>query len=74
MSFKEFHGLPILLYGDNIVSDEEFLLLYVTFKTKNPEFPHGNYEQFDLDFMNSTEYKAEFRFEKQDLPRLVAAL
>jgi len=53
MSFKEFRDLLILLYGDNIVSDEEFLLLYDTFKTKNPEFPHGNYERFDLDSMNS---------------------
>ena len=42
MSFKEFRDLLILLYGDNIVSDEEVLLLYDTFKTKNPEFPHGN--------------------------------
>ena len=74
MSFKEFRDLLILLYGDNIVSDEEFLLLHDTFKTKNPEFPHGNYERFDLGYMNSAECKAEFRVEKQDLPRLVAAL
>ena len=74
MSFKEFRDLPILLYGDNVLSDEEFVLLYDAFKTKNPEFPHGNYERFDLDSMNSAECKAEFRVEKQDLPRLVAAL
>ena len=64
----------ILLYADNIVSDEEFLLLYETFSSKNPDFPHGNYERFDLDSMNSAECKAEFRVEKQDLPRLIAAL
>ena len=120
MSFKEFRELRILLYADNIVSDEEFLLLYDTFSSKNPDFPHGNYERFDLDSMNSAgkknpdfphgnyerfdldsmnsagkknpdfphgnyerfdldsmnsaECKAEFRVEKQDLPRLVAAL
>ena len=73
MYFKEFRDLLILLYGHNIVSDEEFLLLYDTFKTKNLEFPHGNYERFDLDSMNSAKCKAEFRVEKQDLPRLVAA-
>ena len=73
MSFKEFRDLLILLNGDNILSDLEFLLLYDAFKTKNPEFPHGNYERFDLDSMNSAECKAEFRVEKQDLPRLVAA-
>ena len=74
MSFKEFRELLILLYADNIVSDEEFLLLYDTFSSKNPDFPYGNYERFDLDSMNSAECKAEFRVEKQDLPRLVAAL
>ena len=74
MSFKEFRDLLILLYGANIVSDEEFLLLYDTFKTKNPEFLHGNYERLDLRFMNSAECKAEFRVEKQGFPRLVAAL
>ena len=43
-------------------------------KKSGPEFPHGNYERFDLDSMNSAECKAEFRVEKQNLPRLVAAL
>ena len=37
-------------------------------------FPHENYQRFDLDSMNSAECKAEFRVEKHDLPRLVAAL
>ena len=74
MSFKEFRDLLIPLYADNIVSDEEFLLLYDTFRTKNPKFPHGNYERFDLDSMNSAECKVRFRVKKQDLPRLVAAL
>ena len=64
----------ILLYADTSVSDEEVLLLYETFSSKNPDFPHGNNERFDLDSMNSAEYKAAFRVEKQDLPRLIAAL
>ena len=72
-SFKEFRELLILLYADNVVSDEEFLLLYDTFSSKNPDLPHGNYERFDPDSMNSAECKAGFRVEKQDLPRLVAA-
>jgi len=40
MSFRAFHELLTVLNGDNIVSDEEFLLLNDTFKTKSPEFPH----------------------------------
>ena len=38
MSFKEFRDLLILLYVDNIVSDEVFLLVYDTFKKKIPNF------------------------------------
>ena len=49
-------------------------LLNDTFSSKDPDFPYGNYGRFDLDSMNSAECKAEFRVEKQDLPRLVAAL
>ena len=78
MSFKEFRDLLVLLYGDEIISDEEFLLLYDSFISKNPDFPHENYQRFDLDStadsMNSAECKAEFGVEKNDLPRLVAAL
>ena len=74
MSFKEFRDLLVLLYGDEIISDEEFLLLYDSFISKNPDFPHENYQRFDLDSMNSAECKAEFGVEKHDLPRLVAAL
>jgi len=73
---SETERLPCTLYDDNIVSDEEFLLLYDTSKQKNPEFRNGNYERFDLDptCMNSAEYKAEFCVKRQDLPHLVAAL
>ena len=74
MSFKEFRDLLVLLYGDEIISDEEFLLLYDSFISNNPDFPHENYQRFDLDSMNSAEGKAEFRVEKHDLPRLVVAL
>ncbi|CAH3142827.1 unnamed protein product, partial [Porites evermanni] len=66
MSFKEFCDLLVLLYGDEIISDEEFLLLYDSFMSKNPDFPHENYQRFDLDSMNSAECKAEFQGRKHD--------
>ena len=71
MSFKEFRDLLVLFYGDETILDEEFLLLYDSFISKNPD---ENYQRFVLDSMNSAECKAEFRVEKHDLPRLVAAL
>ena len=70
MSFKEFHELPILLYGDNIVQMKSFYCCTLLSKQKIPNF----LMETTSNFMNSTEYKAEFRVKKQDLPRLVAAL
>ena len=56
------------------ISDVEFVLLYDSFSFRNPDFPYDSYELFNLDSMNSAECKAEFRVEKQDLPRFVQAL
>ena len=41
---------------------------------KNPDFGYQLYDVFDLENMNSTDCKAEFRVEKADLPRLADAL
>ena len=74
VSFKEFRELLILLHANNFISHAEFVLLYDTFISKNPEFPYNGYEQFNLDAMNAVECKAEFSVEKQDLPCLAQAL
>ncbi|KAL9970194.1 hypothetical protein ACROYT_G022528 [Oculina patagonica] len=42
--------------------------------SKNPEFPYEEYELFDLDTMDDTEGKAEFRFKKAEILRLAEAL
>ena len=41
---------------------------------KNPDLGYQLYDVFDLENMNSTDCKAEFRVEKADLPRLADAL
>ena len=38
------------------------------FPLKNPNFPYDEYALFDLDNMSEAECKAEFKFEKSDLP------
>lgn len=53
---------------------KSFCYFTISFISNNPDFPHENYQRFDLDSMNSAECKAEFRVEKHDLPRLVTAL
>ena len=47
-SFEEFRLLLVLYYDANIVSDEDFLLLYEIFPSKNPNFPYNEYTRFDL--------------------------
>ena len=38
MSFKGLREVLFLSYEENIISDEEFLLLYDEYSSKNPEF------------------------------------
>ena len=73
-SFREARNLVLESYCDGLLDDEEFLLLYDLNMSKNPEFPFDNYERFNLETLNPAECKAEFRFEKSDLPLLTEAL
>ena len=50
------------------------MLLYDASFSKNPSFPHDDYDQFDLDSMDETECFHEFRVRKMDIPRLADAL
>ena len=73
-TFKECRDWLLLLYADNCISDEEFILLYDSFQSTNPDFNYEQYPAFQLDNIEEAECKAEFRVEKRDLPRLVEAL
>ena len=56
---------------DGEIDDNEFLVLWQVYQSKNPDFPYEDYGQFSLDEMNETECRAEF---PTDLPLLVHAL
>ena len=73
-TFEEFRSLLVLYYDANLISNEDFVLLYEMFQSKNPNFPYDEYARFDLENMSEAECKAEFRFEKNDLPVLAEAL
>ena len=73
-SFKELRELILLSYDDGCISDEEFVLLYDSYKSKNPEFPHYSYDRFDLEMLDETECFAEFRARKSDIPMLADVL
>ena len=73
-TFEEFRSLLVLYYDANLISNEDFVLLYEMFQSKNPNFPYDEYARFDLENMSEAKCKAEFRFEKNDLPVLAEAL
>ena len=46
-------------------SDEEFLVLWENYESKNPDFPRDSYDPFTLKNMqDAAECKAEFRVKK----------
>ena len=71
ISFKDARNHLLESYNDGIIN--EFIFLDEGNFSKNPEFPYEDYETFDLDAMEDTEWKAEFRFTKNEIPRLAEA-
>ena len=59
-------NLLLFLYDDESISDEEFLTLYESYGSKNPDFPYSAYPKFDYDQIDESECLAEFRVRKQD--------
>ena len=72
--FKKTRNLVLECYVDGIIDEDDFMLLYDINQSKNPEFPHENYELFNFDALDPVECVADFRVEKQDIPRLADAL
>ena len=73
-SFKKTRELLVESFVDGEINEDEFVLLYNANTSKNPIFPYENYEKFDFDSLDPAECKAEFRFEKRDLPQLAEVL
>ena len=61
-------------YTVNLISDEEFLLLYDLHKSKNLDLPHDEHDKFDLGNLCEDECRADFRFEKKDSTCLAEVL
>ena len=72
-SFKEIRESLIMGCAEDIV-DDEFLLFYDFYGSKNPDFPYAYYSLFDLQDMEDSECLAEFREHKRDIPVLADAL
>ena len=74
MSFHELREALNCAFSDGLISEEEFLILYEECESTNLNFPHWEYKPFSLDNFDSSEVRAKFRVDKEDIPSLVNAL
>ena len=74
MSFRETSKMLLLAYHINIISEDEYLVLWESYRFKNPDFPHSSYSRFDLKNIDEAECLSEFRVQKQDIPVLANVL
>ena len=73
-TFREAREALLYAFSDDLITDEEFVLLYDINKSKNRDFEYWNYEKFSLFDVSDDDCIAEFRFEKHDITRLKNAL
>ena len=66
-SFKEVQESVCYAYGESVLDDDEFVLLYDAYKPKNRDFPYYSFTDFDLDIYNDDQCESEFRFRKDDI-------
>ncbi len=64
----------LLALNVNLLSEEEFLVLYDASKSKNLDLPCKIYSPFNLDDMEEDERINEFRVRKCDMPILADVL
>ena len=69
-SFRELRDSLLLYHDEGVIDDEELLILYDLYESKNPDFPHETYPHFDLDELENSECVAEFRVQKHHIPLL----
>ena len=73
-SLQEVCDVLVVAHAENVINEEEFAILFQHYRPANPEFPYWRYDEFNFENLDPHECKAEFRFEKQDLPLLKQAL
>lgn len=70
MAFKDVRNLFLISHDDGLIDDEELIVLYDLYSSRDPDFPCDCYTAFDLDELNESESAAEFRFRKRDVRAL----
>ena len=68
MSFHELREALVCAFSDGLISEEEFLILYEECESTNLNFLHWEYKPFSIDNFDSSEVRARFRVDKEDIP------
>ena len=74
MSLKSARNHLLFSHYDHVINDEEFLLLYDINQSENVDLPYDLYPFFDFDSLENDECLSDFRFNKEDIPRLAEVL
>ena len=64
----------LLALSHHFISEKEFLFSFDASFSKNPSFPYEDYDRFDLDARDETDFLHRFRVRKMDISRLAHAL
>ena len=67
MAFKNVQNLLSINYSDGFINDDEFVVLYDLYASKNLDFHNESYAPFDLEELDESESLVEFRFGKRDI-------
>ena len=74
LSFRNERTAIAFAYDAALINDEEFVLLYDSCRSKNPEIMHNDYPSFDLVEIDEVTCSLDFRFKKHEILLLVEAL
>ena len=74
MLFQDVQDALVGSFAAGHINEKEFVILYEEYQSANLCFPYWEYEPFRLDDLDNSECRADFRVEKEDIPRLATAL
>ena len=73
-TFKETREILLASYASNIITIEEYALLFEENSSNNLDFPYYNYPPFNLESQSEAECRANFRVEKHHISLVEDAL
>ena len=74
MSFPDVQDALVGSCTAGHISEKEFVILYEEYQSAKLCFPFWEYQPFRVNDLDNSECRANFRGEKEDIPKLATAL